>query len=69
VAYSREGRDFPFEFGLQMSRVAERLASQAAKSDHRRQGQSEMASPLARFISSPTLPGGRETSVGASLAA
>ena len=33
-----------------MSRVAERSASQAVKSDHRRRGQSQSASPLPRFI-------------------
>ena len=38
VSYSR-GEVFPSSFGLQMSRVAERSASQAVKSDQRGRGQ------------------------------
>src|SRR5271165_2864919 len=34
-----------------MSRVAERSASQAVKSNHRRRGQTQSASPVPRFIS------------------
>jgi hypothetical protein len=69
VAYSREGRDFRFEFGLQMSRVAEGSASQAVKSAP--PGARPMPERVAPspFYSSATLPGGRETSVRVSVAA